>query len=98
MLNTLLAYNNYVAQRNASPASHVVNKAHLREAMRYLMMILVIDLIMLVWALYLASKCSGKDKLLHYVLAFFFPLFYIIYAYASGCAYSKSSKSSKSSK
>ena len=65
------------------PMNPVVKK-ELEAYATVLMLVFLFDIILLVWALYLAHKCTQHDKdnkLLNYAAAFFFPFFYIIYYY-----------------
>jgi hypothetical protein len=52
-----------------------------------LITIFVIEFVLFLWAIYLAFQCgrSRKDLAIHLLVAFFVPLFYIIYYFLSEC-------------
>lgn len=57
-------------------------------ALTFLAVIFLLELVLFVWALVLAFRCGKrhKDLFLHVVFAFFFPFFYILYYFISGCS------------
>jgi len=59
--------------------SAVANDKHKKSFTLVLTMILL-ELALLFYALYLAYSCNEEDKLVHLLVAFFFPLGYVLYA------------------
>ncbi len=53
----------------------------------FLLVVFLLELALFVWALVLAFRCGKKhqDLFIHVVFAFFFPFFYILYYFISGC-------------
>jgi len=73
-------YNN----NKKNPADKPVVK---RGAMLFLLVVFLIEIALFIWALSLALRCGRRhqDTFVHLVFAFFFPLFYILYFFISGC-------------
>lgn len=55
--------------------------------MLFMLMVFLLEVAIMIWALVLAWKCgkSHKDRFIHVVFAMFFPVFYILYYFISGC-------------
>jgi len=92
MLFTSLSYSNYlttVASKQTPIILHPAlppplsdaDKKALASAFQLFAVFLLIDIMLFVWALMLASKCHTQNKLLHVLVALFLPLPYIIYYY-----------------
>ncbi len=56
-------------------------------ALLFLLAVFLIELALFVWAMILAVRCGKrhKDLFIHLIFAFFFPFFYILYYFISGC-------------
>ena len=72
---------------NVSPEHHEINKI----ALTIMLLVFILEMAMFVWSVILAIKCGKKheDLFIHIVFAFFFPFFYILYYYISGCSHYK---------
>lgn len=94
MLVSLLLINNY-RTKYANPQIMPLITPQERKVALYLTIAWVlIELVFFIWALYLAFKCGGRrgGTLLHVLVAFFFPIIYVLYYFLSGCGRSRSSR------
>jgi len=99
MINSIYAGYNYYQKRNDllkarregfgfSTAHAAGASSEAKSALMVFLLLLAVDIALFVWAIILAAKCSrkaGNMAILHFLAAAFFPIFYILYAYASGC-------------
>ena len=75
--------NNNAKNNPDGDGKHTVNSG----ALLFLLAIFLIEIALFVWALILAVRCGKrhKDLFVHLIFAFFFPFFYILYYFISGC-------------
>ena len=62
-------------------------RKHGRVATTIIGLVFLLELVLFIWALVLAVRCGKKheDLALHLIVAFFFPIIYIIYYYLVAC-------------
>jgi hypothetical protein len=80
---TLSNSNRQIVVDTRDPNKTVIIKPN----MTFVMFVFLVEFALFLWALTLALKCgkTKNERFLHFILAFFFPIIYILYYYISGC-------------
>jgi hypothetical protein len=69
---------------------HKITKKKLKKFGQFFLFLLVLDILLVIFALMRARQClqntlRNESSLLHYFIAFFFPILYIIYSFIVAC-------------
>lgn len=94
MLISAILVNSY-RNKYGNPAIMPVTTPQEQKIALYLTIAWVlIEFLFFIWALYLAFKCGARrgGTLLHVLVAFFFPVIYVLYYYFSGCGSARKSR------